>query len=238
MAQAATPTIQSSARRILNVTGHKFLLLFLFLLCYLALYPYVGESGVRYQVFRIAGTAVTLMSVYAVSFRRGLIFVAVILAWPALMEHTIAFRPRLVPASALAVVLSFAFDVFVIVIIFHRVFAREEPTGETIFGAVCVYLLIGFSFARLYAIVALLMPHAFYLDPAVYSHAVPLGFDFVFFSFGSMTTAGAAGISASLPQVRSLSMIESILGVLYLAVMISRLMDAYRPHRSGSVHSS
>jgi hypothetical protein len=52
-----------------------------------------------------------------------------------------------------------------------------------------------------------------------------------------MTTAGAAGIAAASPQVRSLSMIESILAVLYLAVMISRLMGAYRPKR-GSVESS
>jgi hypothetical protein len=50
-----------------------------------------------------------------------------------------------------------------------------------------------------------------------------------------MTTAGAAGITAASPQIRSLSMLESILGVLYLAVMISRLMGAYRPKRgSGS----
>ena len=65
-----------------------------------------------------------------------------------------------------------------------------------------------------------------------------MGFDFIFFSFGSMTTAGAAGIAAASPQVGSLSTIESILAVLYLAVMISRLMGAYRPNQSGSVESS
>ena len=108
----------------------------------------------------MVGASVTLMSVYAVSFRRGLIFVALILAGPAFMEHAIVFRTRLLPASAFAVVLSFAFDVFIIVVIFRRVFAREEPNAETIFGAVCIYLLIGFSFARLYAII---QPHAFYL---------------------------------------------------------------------------
>jgi hypothetical protein len=228
MAQVTTPTVKSPARRILPVTGHKFFLLFLFLLAYMALYPYVGDTGGRAQVFRLFAIAVTLISVYAVSFRRGLIFVALILAVPAILEHAIAFRPGLVPVSVVAVVLSFAFDVFIIVIMFRRVFAREETTAETIFGAVCIYLLIGFSFARLYAIIANIRPHAFYLDPAINAHAVPVGFDFVFFSFGSMTTAGAAGISAALPQVRSLSMIESILGVLYLAVMIARLMGAYQ----------
>src|SRR5271155_1152615 len=236
MVQVLPPAAENPARRILAVTGHKFFLLFLFLLSDLALYPYMGDTGARYQVFRMFGVAVTLMSVYAVSFRRGLIFVALILAGPAIVEHSIVFRSRIVPASVFTIVLSFAFDVFIIVVIFRRVFAREEPTGETIFGAVCIYLIIGFSFARLYAIIATIQPHAFYLDPAINPHALPVGFDFIFFSFGSMTTAGAAGIAAASPQVSSLSMIESILAVLYLAVMISRLMGAYRP-KSGSVES-
>jgi hypothetical protein len=237
MAQVPLPTAKHFARRIQAVTGHKFFLLFLFLLAYLALYPYMGETGARYQVFRILGAAVTLMSVYAVSFRRGLIVVALILAGPALVEHAIVFRPTVVPASIFTIVFSFAFDVFIIVVIFRRVFAREEPTAETLFGAVCIYLIIGFSFARLYAIIAIIQPHAFYLDPAIYPHGVPEVFDFIFYSFGSMTTAGAAGITAASPQVRSLSMLESILAVLYLAVMISRLTGSYRPKR-GAAESS
>jgi hypothetical protein len=237
MAQVLPSSAPNTARRILPVTGRKFFLLFLFLLADLALYPYMGDTGARYQVFRVLGAAVTLMSVYAVSFRRGLIFVALILAGPALVEHAIVYRPRMIPASVFTIVFSFAFDVFIIVVIFRRVFAREDPTAETLFGAVCIYLIIGFSFARLYAIIAIMQPHAFYLDPAMYPQGVPEAFDFIFYSFGSMTTAGAAGIAAASPQVRSLSMIESILAVLYLAVMISRLMGAYRPRR-GSLGSS
>jgi hypothetical protein len=231
---------QTTAPQILPVTGHKFFFLFLILLADLILYPYMGETGVRYDVFRAVGVVVTFMAVYAVSFRRGLILVALLLAGPAIVEHSVVFRnrlDRLGGASIFNVVLSFMFDVFIIVVIFHRVYAREKPTAETIFGAVCVYLLIGFSFARLYAIIAIAQPHAFYLDPATSLHSVPVGFDFIFFSFGSMTTAGAAGITAVSPQVRSVSMIESILAVLYLAVMISRLMDAYRPNYPSSSES-
>jgi hypothetical protein len=237
MAQVPRLTAKNPARRILPVTRHKFFLLFVFLLLDLALYPYMGDTGTRYHVFRILGAVVTMISVYAVGFRRGLIIIALILAVPAIVEHVVVFRPRIVPASVFTIVLSFAFDIFIIVVIFRRVFAREEPTGETIFGAVCIYLIIGFSFARLYAIIATIQPHAFYLDPAINPHAVPAGFDFIFFSFGSMTTAGAAGIAAASPQARSLSTIESILAVLYLAVMISRLMGTYRA-KHGSVESS
>jgi hypothetical protein len=234
MAQVSTTADETPAQRALPVTGRKFFLLFLFLLVYLTLYPYMGNTGVRFYVFRLVSAALTLMCVYAVSFRKGLIFVALVLAVPSIVEHAIVFRPRMVPASVVSVILSFAFDVFTIVIIFRRVFVREKPEAETIFGAVCIYLLIGFSFARLYAILAIVQPHAFYLDPAISLHPVPVGFDFIFFSFGSMTTAGAAGIAAASPQVRAVSMIESVLAVLYIAVMIARLMGAYRPNQVGS----
>ena len=239
MALVSTTTDESPAQRVLPVTGRKFFLLFLFLLSYLALFPYMGDTGTHYYyVFRLVSAAVTLMCVYAVSFRKGLILVALILAVPSIVVHTIVFRPMMAPAWVFNVILSFAFDVFIIVAIFRRVFVSEKPKAETIFGAVCIYLLIGFSFARLYAILAIIQPHAFYLDPAVNLHPVPVGFDFIYFSFGSMTTAGAAGIAAASPQVRSVSMIESVLAVLYIAVMIARLMGAYRPNENGSGESS
>jgi hypothetical protein len=238
MAQVSITTDENSGQRVLPVTGHKFFLLFLFLLAYLALYPYMGDTGARYYVFRLVSAAVTLMCVYAVSFRKGLIVVALILAVPTIVAHRFVFQPRMLPASVFNLILSFAFDAFVIGAIFRRVFAREKPETETIFGAVCIYLLIGFFFARLYAILAVIQPHAFYLDPASNLHAFPVGFDFIYFSFGSMTTAGAAGMSAASPQVRSVSMIESVLAVLYIAVMIARLMGAYRPNQNGSGQSS
>lgn len=75
----------------------------------------------------------------------------------------------------------------------------RKPTAETIFGALCIYLMVGFTFARLYAIIATVRPHAFYLDPATNSHSLPVGFDFIFFSFGTMTSLGAAGIVAVSP---------------------------------------
>jgi Ion channel len=133
--------------------------------------------------------------------------------------------------SALAVagiLLSFVFDIFIVVVLFRHVFSNSDPNSETVFGALCIYLLIGFSFASAYGLLTKLHPDAFYLDPHINTHMFPNRFDFVYFSFGSITSLGAAGMVAVLPQARSFAILEAILGILYLAVLIARLMGAYR----------
>ena len=126
------------------------------------------------------------------------------------------------------------FDVFVVVVIFRRVFTKDEPNSETVFGALCIYLLVGFTFSSIYGMIAVLQPKAFYLDPLTNFHAIPDRFDFIYYSFATMTSVGAQGITPVSAQARSLSVIEAILGVLYLAVLIARLMGAYRyPSASG-----
>ena len=124
----------------------------------------------------------------------------------------------------------FCFGVVIVVVIFrHVVFAAEQPTSETIFGALCIYLLVGFTFASVYGMLAAFQPNAFYLDPRTNLHNVPDRLDFVY-SFGTMTSLGAAGITPVSSLARSFSLLEAILGVLYLAVLIARLIGAYRPN--------
>jgi uncharacterized membrane protein len=136
--------------------------------------------------------------------------------------------------SILSTVLSFVFDVFIVVVIFRRVFGKEQPNSETIFGALCIYLLVGFAFASLYGMVAAIQPKAFYLDPQTNLHTIPNRFDFIYYSFATMVSLGASGITAVSAPARSLSVIEAIIGVLYLAVLIARLMSAYHnPSVSG-----
>src|ERR1700683_4611028 len=226
------PSIRS--RHLPDLTGHKFFLLFLFLLATLVLYPYVQSGGFAYFAFRILSSAAILIAVYAIRLRRTLLVVALLLAVPALLERMLLREPDPGALSILNVFVSFVFDVFVVVVIFRRVFADEVPNGETVFGALCIYLLVGFTFASIYGMFAALQPKAFYLDPLTNLHAIPNRFDFVYYSFATMTSLGATGITAVSAPARSLTVIESILGVLYLAVLITRLMSAYRyPSASG-----
>ena len=231
MSQISSP-MQTQGWRISVMRARKFYLLFLFLLASLILYPYMQNRGFEYVAFRVLGVAVTLLSVYAVSFRRSFVFVALLLAIPTLVQRLLLPRGNEGALALLSVVLSFAFDVFIVIVIFRRVFAKHVPDAETVFGALCIYLLVGFSFAGLYDMLATVQPHAFYLDPVSSLRPVPNRFDLIYYSFGTMTSLGAAGMIPVSDQARSLSVIEAILGILYLAVLISKLMSAYQADRA------
>ena len=211
-----------------DVSSHRFFFLFLFLLAALILYPYAEGSRIGYYTLRFLGTAVIFLSVYAVSFRRRLLVFALVLAVPAFYLRIVVPKINPTSFSVVNMVLSFAFDVIIVVTIFRRVFSKEQANSETIFGALCIYLLVGFSFASVYGMVAAFQPKAFYLDPLVNLRTVPDRFDLVYYSFGTMTSLGATGITPVSGQARSLTVLEALLGVLYLAVLIARLMGAYR----------
>jgi Ion channel len=214
------------------LTGHRFFLLFVFLLTTLILFPYAEGSHFASYAFRVIGAFAVVASVYAAKIHRSLLILAIVLAIPALFQRIVLPKVSASSFSIFNIVLNFVFDVVIVVVIFRRVFASEEPTSETIFGALCVYLLVGFSFASVYGMVVAFQPNAFYLDPRTNLHNVPDRFDFIYYSFGTMTSLSAAGITPVSSQARSFSILEAIFGVLYLAVLIARLIAAYRPNSS------
>ena len=211
------------------LTGHRFFFLFVFLLAMLILFPYAEASHFGSYAFRVIGSFAVVASVYAAKVHRGLLIFVIALAIPALFERMVLPKVAANTFSIFNIALTLVFGVVIVIIIFRRVLAAEQPTSETIFGALCVYLLVGITFASVYGLVAAFQPNAFYLDPSTNLHNVPDRFDFVYYSFCTMTSLGAAGITPVSSQARSFSILEAILGVLYLAVLIAGLIGAYRP---------
>jgi hypothetical protein len=220
-------TIQSAQESALG--GHRFFLLFVFLLATLVLFPYAEASHFGSYAFRVIGSVAIIVSVYAAKIHRSLLIFAMVLAIPALFERIVLPKVHEHSFFMFNIILTLVFDVVIVVVIFRHVLAAEQPTSETIFGALCLYLLVGFTFASVYGLVAEIQPNAFYLDPHLNLHEVPDRFDFIYYSFCTMTSLGAAGITPVSSLARSFSILEAILGVLYLAVLITGLIGAYRP---------
>jgi hypothetical protein len=125
-------------------------------------------------------------------------------------------------------VTSIVFYVYTILVILDYVLRTDEVTGDEIYGAVSVYILIGFVWGMAYALLDLVQPGSFHtlggsLRPA----------DYIYFSFITLMTVGYGDMFPIGPVARSLAIVESMVGVIFIAVLIGRLvgLHAGRPRR-------
>src|SRR4029077_793744 len=103
------------------------------------------------------------------------------------------------------------------------VFAPGRVTLHRIIGAVLLYLNIGFTFVALYCFVALIAPHAFVgISPRTDNLGVAANFGY--FSFVTLTSVGYGDIVPLHPYARSLANVEAIIGQLYPATLLARLV--------------
>ena len=103
---------------------------------------------------------------------------------------------------------------------------RAMTRGAMVVAAASVLAgaLMAFVFAYLYALVELVAPGSFFINPANNPDARTGWWELLYFSFTCLTSVGFGDITPVSDPARSLVMIEQMMGVLYLALIISRLV--------------
>ena len=109
-------------------------------------------------------------------------------------------------------------------VVARAVFAPGKVTFHRIIGAVLLYLTIGWTFVGLFSFVTLLVPDAFKGLGPPRENFVAIAGDLIHFSFVTLTTTGYGDISPVHPYARSLASIEAIIGQLYPAILLARLV--------------
>jgi hypothetical protein len=122
--------------------------------------------------------------------------------------------------------LSFIAMVLVIVALLSEVLRARTASTDLVIGAVCLYLVIGLAWMFLYYSMYLLFPGSIFVSPGTRTVAgTEAKFtDLCYFSFAALTTIGSSGEPAMTTLARQLAVMESAMGQLYLAVLISRLV--------------
>jgi hypothetical protein len=92
-------------------------------------------------------------------------------------------------------------------------------TVRTMFGVLCVYLLIGQLFAFAYGMVEALGDPRFFAE-------IPGGTqsDFLYFSFATLTTTGYGDLTAAYDVGRSLAVTEALIGQIYLVTVVALIV--------------
>ena len=107
-------------------------------------------------------------------------------------------------------------------VVAQAVFKRGRVTYHRIIGAILVYLLIAVAFAALYVFVGLSIPGA--IKGITFEDDRSLASAVFYMSFVTLTSTGYGDIVPVHPLARSLCNIESVIGQLYPATLLARLV--------------
>ncbi len=120
--------------------------------------------------------------------------------------------------------MAFAYNVLVTAAMARAVFGAGDVNHHRIAGAVFVYLNLALLFAIAYAGLTLLAPHAITgLSPRPSAHAAEL----LHFSVTRLTSIGDGTVTARSPLAASLSDAETVIGQLFPAILLSRLVGLH-----------
>lgn len=190
-------------------------------------YPYL-EINIAGQIAMTVITIFVMLSlIVAVSDSRRNIFIALCLAIPWFITLMINFplfeaeRGIVIRKEIVFAVLLFFYTT---ITIFIHLLRSREVTSEILFASVCVYLLIGLAWGALYVLIDLLNPGSFIDTSDRISISAPR---FLFFSYVTLTTVGYGTLTPATDQARSLALLEAVIGQLYLAIMVARLVGLH-----------
>jgi hypothetical protein len=179
-----------------------------------------------YMLFVLATLVVTSRSHLAAS----LVLISVILSTIGIIIHTdypsvftewLSAGGRLLAISALSVVIAKA------------VFGPGRVTMHRVQGAIVLYFNFALFFFTLYQLVNVLVADAFSGLPATGAE-YGSGAALLYFSFGTLSTAGFGDIKPIYPIARNLANLEAIIGQLFPATLLARLVSLEIDHRKNS----
>jgi hypothetical protein len=108
-------------------------------------------------------------------------------------------------------------------VVARAVFASGRVSYHRIVGAVLVYLSVALTFVALYSIVGLIVPNAF--SGMSFEDNPALASKVIYFSFVTLTSTGYGDVFPVHPVARSLGNLETIIGQLYPATLLARLVS-------------
>ena len=103
-----------------------------------------------------------------------------------------------------------------------RIAHHKRVTSETILGATCAYILFGLLFAFVFLALGELRDAPFFAQAGPQEAS-----EYVYFSFVALTTLGFGDLSPSVGLPQALTVIEALLGSVFLVTLVARLVTLW-----------
>ncbi len=214
---------QQAAATVSNNRQTRFLLLLVSLLAMMVLEPFLFDYTRIWFLVDIFFSVILFTSIYAVSDKKSTALVGILLAVPKLATLWIEGFISYTPVAFLDSIFGIAFIGYIIILILRHIFKQKEVTLETIYGAIVVYILIGLLWVFFYKLTEILHPGSFSVAADIAASKKAM----YYFSFITLTTLGYGDITPVSDQAKSLAMLEAVVGQMFIAVLIARLVGIH-----------
>ena len=223
--------LKSQWKRLLE--GRFSSLLFSMLLL-LLLQPFFYNFDFGMDLLRLFFLLTLATALYSISDNKRRLTVGLILAFVAVSAIGSSFVTERKGLLELGFVVFISFLAFIAVNILRHVFKAGEVTADKVYGALCVYLLIGFIWASAYFVMESYAPGSLELDGiALATRAGSMEAMLskcLYYSYVTLTTLGYGDIQPTNPSTQALAYVEALTGQLYLAVLVARLVALHIVH--------
>jgi hypothetical protein len=228
----------SAARDWVFSRERRFLFLLVFLMVFLFLGPFLGSDDEGFTIYDLLATAVLVVGAYSASGKLSSLMIALAILVPAV---ALIWLDHFDPSTSYALarhILSILFFTYIGLALLVHALRAERVTFDKICAALCSYLLIGMIFATLYSLLEFLDPGTFLAGGEVIAQGDPRAFygsgmgQAIYFSFTTLTTLGYGDLTGGTPVAKNLSVLEAIIGQIYLVVLVARLVGLEISHSS------
>jgi hypothetical protein len=192
------------------------------------LYPFMEGSDVGRALFSVFGIAILGLVLLAVHGTPALTWIGVLLGIPAtvlLLIQAVTGDDALLPYSSAfeAVLYFYAAGALIAYMLADHVITRDE-----LFAVGATFTLVAWAFAYTYTVCQAIEPQSF--SAAINPEDPRTWIELLFLSFTTLSSTGLSDVVPIKPFARSLSMIEQVAGVAYIAMVVSRLIGLLVMH--------
>ncbi len=173
--------------------------------------------------YNILFTAIFISAVYAMNkYRRNIIIGAIIAVTLKWISSIFGF-PILLALSQLANIIFF---LLIVVRLVTQLTMARRVTANVIAESINAYLLIGLAFSIIVAFIMEYKPEAFNF-PMNNDLSTTSISNYIYFTFVTLSTLGYGDVTPQIPFSRSLSIMISVTGQLYMTIIIALLIGKY-----------
>jgi hypothetical protein len=205
--------------------GIRYANLLVLIVAMLVVYPLFVDRTFGKAIFAAFNTLVIGSAAYAAADTRFEKILSACVGVPAVL---VTWAGTLYPPKELLLLSYISITVFlwvVIVMLLKDILRRQTIRADTVYGAICVYLLLGIAWAGVYDVIEIVRPGSFQVSEALQVEGAIDWADTTYFSFVTLTTLGYGDISPVSRLAKTMAMLEAVTGVLYLATLIARLVS-------------